>query len=194
MDWLTTVFLFTLFSPSFSPTPFTFPIYLFLLSSPLLSSFDHVVLSLCTKSCAVSGSAAILMVYWWTMGWWVLGWGREKALQMHLLTAGPTQLNYSSNPPSWMRPVLSFSTTWYLCAVCTLLLCEWVSEWVREGVRKWGESGLRSYLSVRSHHGITGVVWGRLRVRGRLRSRRTLVKKIQKDVNKKCYNNIFGDI
>lgn len=44
-----------------------------------------------------------------------------------LLTAGPTQLNYSSNPPSWMRPVLSFSTTRDLCAICTLVLCERVS-------------------------------------------------------------------
>lgn len=36
-----------------------------------------------------------------------------------LFTAGPTQLNYSSNPPLWMLPVLPVSTR-DLCAVCTL--------------------------------------------------------------------------
>lgn len=36
-----------------------------------------------------------------------------------LFTAGPTQLNYSSNPPLWILPVLPVSTR-DLCAVCTL--------------------------------------------------------------------------
>ena len=41
-----------------------------------------------------------------------------------LLTAWPTQLNYSSDLPSWVVPVLSVSTTRGLRAVCTLLLFE----------------------------------------------------------------------
>lgn len=46
-----------------------------------------------------------------------------------LLTAGPTPLNYSSDPPPWMLPVLPASTTRERCAVCTLLLCEPVKRW-----------------------------------------------------------------
>lgn len=32
-------------------------------------------------------------------------------MHLLLLTAGPTQLNYSSSQPSWMLPVLPVSTT-----------------------------------------------------------------------------------
>lgn len=41
-----------------------------------------------------------------------------------------------------------------------------------------------SYLSVRAHHGIAGVVRRRLRVRGGLRSWRALERRRYKDVNK----------
>ena len=50
------------------------------------SLFLHVLLFLsppdrvCLNSWTMSGSVAILMAYWWTMGWWVWGAG----LQMHL--------------------------------------------------------------------------------------------------------------
>lgn len=64
-----------------------------------------------------------------------------------------------------------------------------VHHWVHEWVSKWASE---SYLSVRSHHGIVGIVGGRLRVRGRLRPWRTLVKK--KERCQSCYANIFGDI
>lgn len=73
-------------------------------------------------------------------------------------TAGPNQLNYSSRVPSAShRPQPRLS-------VCTAA----------------SERASEAYLSVRSHHGITGVVGRWLRVRGGLRPGRTLEKRARR--------------
>lgn len=128
-----------------------------------------------------------------------------------LLTAGPTQLNYSSNPPSWMLPVLFVSTTGDLCAVRTLL-CEWVHEWVSERVNeceKVRESRLREGTKTQQLRGgckcfrLTcpwgpimgllglcggGCVWGEGWDPGGPWWRKF------KKISVNCYDNVFGDI
>lgn len=91
-----------------------------LLSSPLLSSpccggFVCKELHRVRLSCNING---LLMDYGMVSAGLRERGGPPDAPP--LLTAWPTQLNYSSNPPSWMLPVLSVSTTRELCAVSTL--------------------------------------------------------------------------
>lgn len=134
----------------------------------------------CTYSYTMSGCVAILMVYWWTTEEWVEAEEERRASRC------------TSVPYSWTSTTKLFiqHTSDLPCLFAQQGACvPSVHHWVHERVSKWASE---SYLSVRSHHGIVGIVGGRLCVRGRLRPWWTLVK--QKERCQSCYANMLSDI